>query len=37
VADQLKLYAAKTWPALPFHPEDVQRQRVGQTLVLTRP
>jgi len=34
--DQLRLYAAKQWPSLPFHPEDVARQRVGEPLVLKR-
>jgi acyl-homoserine-lactone acylase len=37
VADQLRLYAAKSWPALPFHAEDVQRERVGPVLRLVRP
>ena len=35
--DQLKLFSAKTWPVLPFHPEDVERARVGEVLKLTRP
>ena len=34
--DQLKLYAAKQWPTLPFHAEDIQRQRIGEPLVLKR-
>ncbi|MGC4394611.1 penicillin acylase family protein [Hydrogenophaga sp. T2] len=34
--DQLRLYAAKQWPTLPFHPEDVARERVGEPLVLKR-
>jgi acyl-homoserine-lactone acylase len=35
--DQLKLYARKQWPVLPFHPEDVARARVGEPLRLVRP
>jgi acyl-homoserine-lactone acylase len=35
--DQLKLFSAKQWPALPFHAEDVARARVGEVLRLTRP
>jgi acyl-homoserine-lactone acylase len=35
-ADQLRLYSAKQWPTLPFHAEDVARQRVGQTLLIVR-
>ena len=35
--DQLRLFSAKSWPALPFHPEDVARERVGEVLRLTRP
>ncbi|HRD97212.1 MAG TPA: penicillin acylase family protein, partial [Rubrivivax sp.] len=35
--DQMKLYSAKQWPTLPFHAEDVARQRVGDVLRLTRP
>jgi acyl-homoserine-lactone acylase len=34
--DQLKNYAAKRWVELPFHAEDVARQRVGPVLTLTR-
>ena len=34
--DQLKLYSAKQWPALPFHADDVAKQRVGEVLRLTR-
>jgi acyl-homoserine-lactone acylase len=34
--DQLRLYAAKQWPSLPFHPQDIARQRLGETLVLKR-
>lgn len=36
-SDQMKLYAAKRWPALPFHAEDVARERMGAPLRLTRP
>ncbi len=32
--DQLHLFAAKQWPQLPFHAEDVARQRVGEILRL---
>jgi acyl-homoserine-lactone acylase len=35
--DQLQLYARKVWPTLPFHAEDVVRQRVGEALRLVRP
>jgi len=35
--DQLKLFSAKQWPALPFHPDDVEKARVGEVLRLTRP
>ncbi len=35
--DQLRLYADKRWPQLPFHPEDVERQRIAPTLVLSKP
>lgn len=34
--DQLKNFAAKRWVDLPFHAEDVARQRVGPVLTLTR-
>ncbi|MFM7331009.1 MAG: penicillin acylase family protein [Brachymonas sp.] len=34
--DQLRMYAEKRWPQLPFHPEDVERQRLGAPLVLTK-
>ncbi len=37
VADQLKLYARKVWPVLPFHAQDMARERVGEVLILTRP
>jgi len=32
--DQLRLYARKTWPRLPFHPDEVARERVGEVLRL---
>lgn len=34
--DQMRLFAAKQWPTLPFHPEDVARERVGEVLRLVR-
>lgn len=37
VADQLRLYAAKQWPRLPFHRDEVERERRGEILRLTRP
>jgi acyl-homoserine-lactone acylase len=37
VADQLRLYAAKQWPRLPFHADEVERERRGEVLRLTRP
>ncbi len=35
--DQLRLFSAKRWPVLPFHAEDVERQRVGEVIKLRRP
>lgn len=35
--DQMKLYAAKQWPRLPFHADEVEAARVGEVLRLTRP
>lgn len=35
-ADQLRLYAAKQWPTLPYHAQDVERRRVGEVLRLVR-
>ncbi|MCC6248060.1 MAG: penicillin acylase family protein [Rubrivivax sp.] len=32
--DQLRLYSRKVWPRLPFHAEDVARERVGPVLRL---
>jgi acyl-homoserine-lactone acylase len=34
--DQLRLYSRKEWPRLPFHPDDVARERVGPVLRLVR-
>lgn len=36
-SDQLSLYSAKKWHRLPFHPEDVARQRLGDPLRLSVP
>ncbi|MEX2124719.1 MAG: acylase [Woeseia sp.] len=33
--DQLPLYTDKKWPVLPFHADDVTRERVGDVLHLT--
>lgn len=33
--DQLPLYAEKRWMRLPFHPQDVERERVGEVMRLT--
>ncbi|MGA8392081.1 MAG: penicillin acylase family protein, partial [Burkholderiaceae bacterium] len=35
--DQLWLFSRKQWPVLPFHPDDVEKARVGEVLRLTRP
>lgn len=35
--DQMRLYSRKVWPLLPFHAEDVERARIGDPLLLTRP
>jgi acyl-homoserine-lactone acylase len=35
--DQLRLFSAKQWPALPFHADDVAKARVGEVLRLVRP
>ena len=35
--DQMKLFASKTWPSLPFHPEEVANARVGDVLRLVLP
>ena len=34
--DQMRLFSAKQWPRLPFHPEDVARERIGPVLELRR-
>lgn len=34
--DQLKLFSTKQWPTLPFHADDVARERQGEPLVLRR-
>jgi hypothetical protein len=31
------MYADKRWPSLPYHPEDIERQRTGQALILRKP
>jgi hypothetical protein len=35
-SDQLRLYSARQWPRLPFHPDEVARERVGPVLELRR-
>ena len=35
--DQMRAFADKRWPVLPFHAEDVARARVGEVLRITRP
>jgi len=35
--DQLREFSARRWHSLPFHPADIARQRVGDTLTLVRP
>jgi acyl-homoserine-lactone acylase len=35
--DQLHLYAEKRWPRLPFHADEIARERVGEVLRLARP
>ncbi|MBN8486817.1 MAG: penicillin acylase family protein, partial [Burkholderiales bacterium] len=35
--DQLRLFAQKRWPRLPFHPDEVAREQVGEPLRLQRP
>ncbi len=34
LADQLRLYSRKEWPRLPFHADEVARERVGEVLRL---
>ncbi|TAG47447.1 MAG: acylase [Betaproteobacteria bacterium] len=36
VTDQLKMYSKKSWIKLPFHRDDVVRERVGEVLTLVR-
>lgn len=35
--DQTRLFARKEWPRLPFHADEVARERQGEPLRLTRP
>jgi acyl-homoserine-lactone acylase len=35
--DQLRQFSAKRWHQLPFHAEDIARQRLGEPLTLVRP
>lgn len=35
-ADQLRLFSRKAWPILPFHAEDVARERIAPMLELRR-
>lgn len=35
--DQLRMYATKQWPSLPFQPEDIERQRIAAPLILRKP
>jgi acyl-homoserine-lactone acylase len=35
--DQMRLFSRKQWPVLPFHAEDVARERVGAAIELVRP
>lgn len=37
VVDQMRLYSRKSWPRLPFHADEVARERVGPVLRLERP
>ena len=34
--DQLPLYSEKTWLRLPFHPPEIERDRIGQILRLRK-
>ena len=34
--DQTRLFARKEWPRLPFHADEVARERVGEPLRLRR-
>jgi hypothetical protein len=33
----LREFSAKRWQKLPFHAEDIARQRLGEPLTLVRP
>lgn len=35
--DQLRLYARKSWPRLPFHRAEVEQARIGEALTLKLP
>lgn len=35
--DQLREFSAKRWHTLPFHAQDIARQRIGEPLRLVRP
>lgn len=35
--DQLRAFSAKRWHSLPFHAQDIDRQRIGPSLTLVRP
>ena len=35
--DQLRAFSAKRWHSLPFHAEDIAKQRIGEPLTLVRP
>jgi acyl-homoserine-lactone acylase len=35
--DQMRVFSQKQWPALPFHPEDVAKARIGEVVRLQRP
>jgi acyl-homoserine-lactone acylase len=35
--DQLPAFSRKEWPKLPFHPQDVAAQKVGEVLKLMLP
>jgi acyl-homoserine-lactone acylase len=35
--DQMRLFSRKVWPRLPFHADDVARERVGPVLRVARP
>lgn len=35
--DQMRLFSAKQWPRLPFHPDEVERESQGRVMKLLRP